>query len=393
MFVAAGAVGFAYLFLLNAGGLSASARSFSVTFGGEGDDRGCQIIPARDGYMIVGNTRYGSDQADVWDVWVMKVDSSGRQVWAHTYGGSDDDFVFGRAAVPTSDGGCLIAASSRSVGAGLYDGLVLKLNASGEKVWSRTFGGAEDDYLHSVDSTRDGGYVVAGSVSSFGAGSHDAWLIKLDASGDKIWSRTYGSDDWDVVLTVRATADNGCVVGGYTGDNAWFFKVDASGTQGWSRTWALGSYSFVTSIEPTMDGGYYLAVRYRSGTADHWCGCVYKMDGEGREIWSHRLEGDGMYALNRVLATSDGGCLVCGWFKGDDEDTQTPWLLKLDARGREDWRATYPIDGSVVWVEPLRGGRFMVAGYIRPNPGAKFDLWLATTDRQGRLEVSAGGGP
>ncbi|RJQ04238.1 MAG: hypothetical protein C4551_10845 [Bacillota bacterium] len=389
--VVAGAAGFAYLFLLNAGGPSASAKSLSVTFGAEGDDAGFQIIPAPDGYIIVGQTSsYGSGQADIW---VMKVDSAGRQVWAHTYGGPDRERVFGRPAVATGGDTYLIATSSSSVGAGGYDGLVLKLDGSGEKVWSQTFGGAKSDYLNSADVTTDGGYILAGIVSSFGAGYYDAWLIRLGASGDKIWSRTYGSADADAAYAARATPDGGCVVGGYTGDKAWFFKVDASGAQGWSRTWSLGSGAWVTVIEPAGDGGYYLLTLYYSDTEGTISCSVYKTDAEGREIWSFPIEGPGVYGANGLSATSDGGCVVCGWFLATGAETETPWLLKLDARGGEDWRATYPMDGSVVWVEPLRGGRFMVAGYMYPNSGAERDLWLATTDRQGRLEVSAGGGP
>src|SRR3972149_5057036 len=80
--------------------------------------------------------------------------------------------------------------------------------------WAKTYGGAGSDIAYSVTPTSDGGYVVAGRTSSFGAGSSDAWVFKLDATGAIIWQKTYGGPAYDRAWSVQATPGGGFVVAG-----------------------------------------------------------------------------------------------------------------------------------------------------------------------------------
>ena len=101
--------------------------------------------------------------------------------WQKTFGGSNDD---GASSVQqTSDGGYIIAGGT------LYNmssrnAWLIKTDSSGNKVWDRTFGGAGGYDAISVQQTSDGGYIIAGQTDSFGAGRGDAWLIKTDANGN-----------------------------------------------------------------------------------------------------------------------------------------------------------------------------------------------------------------
>ena len=116
--------------------------------------------------------------------------------WNMTFGGADDDW--GTSVQQTFDGGYIFAGYTDSYGAGSCDFWLVKTDANGTEQWNETFGGTEADYGWSVQQTTDGGYIIAGETSSYGAGNGDAYLIKTDASGGKEWEKTFGGsgDDW-----------------------------------------------------------------------------------------------------------------------------------------------------------------------------------------------------
>src|SRR5262249_49744603 len=141
------------------------------------------------------------------DLWVLKLDAIGNAVWQKSYGGSASD---GAGAVrQTPDGGYVVAGYTRSYGAGQFDAWGIKLDADGNVTWQKTDGGTGFDFASDVQPTADGGYIVAGSTTSFGAGSDDAWVLKLDANGNVIWQKTYGGADSDGASAVHTTADGG----------------------------------------------------------------------------------------------------------------------------------------------------------------------------------------
>ncbi|TET24925.1 MAG: hypothetical protein E3J73_07285 [Candidatus Bathyarchaeum sp.] len=97
--------------------------------------------------------------------------------WNKTYGGPSYDY--GYSLVQCDDGGYAVAGHTYSFGAGSWDCWLVKVDVSGNVEWNQTYGGTSDDLARSVVETGDGGYVIAGYTSSFGAGSADFWLIKL----------------------------------------------------------------------------------------------------------------------------------------------------------------------------------------------------------------------
>ena len=145
-------------------------------YGGPGFDL-CEDLESTSdgGYVLVGRTdSFGAGRSDFW---LIKVDSSGNMAWNKTYGGTMYDGAY--SVVKTSDGGYALAGTTQSFGAAYDDFWLVKTDVNGDMEWNKTYGGAYPDYGHTVEQTSDGGYIVAGSTSSFGAGYLDAWLIKL----------------------------------------------------------------------------------------------------------------------------------------------------------------------------------------------------------------------
>jgi hypothetical protein len=114
--------------------------------------------------------------------------SHAQQRWERNYGGTNRDI--GRSVQQTQDGGYIVAGETNSFGNG-YQVYLIRTNASGDTLWTRTYAGTGDDWGESVQQTQDGGYIVAGFTTSFGSYTQ-VYLIKTNASGDTLWTRNYG---------------------------------------------------------------------------------------------------------------------------------------------------------------------------------------------------------
>jgi ABC-type cobalt transport system substrate-binding protein len=152
-----------------------------------------------------------------------------------TFGGAQDDRA--NDVIQTQDGGYLIVGETSSFGAGEKDIYVLKLDKSGNKQWEKTFGGKDDDEANAVVQTQDGGYLIVGGTNSFGAGwdAWDAYVLKLDKNGNKQWAKTFGGKDYDEAKAVIQTQDGGYLTVGWTksfgvgGGDVYIIFLDKSG--------------------------------------------------------------------------------------------------------------------------------------------------------------------
>jgi len=177
-----------YADLYGAGGLdvwliktnSTGGHEWNKTFGGTSDDEGWSVQQTTDnGYIIAGRTKsFGAGNNDVW---LIKTDSNGVMTWNKTFGGAGSDD--GYSVQQTSDGGYIVAGDKNATGNNVYDVWLIKTNSTGGPEWNKTYGGSSSDIGYSVDTMSDGGYAIAGSTASFGAGSDDAWLITTDSFG------------------------------------------------------------------------------------------------------------------------------------------------------------------------------------------------------------------
>ena len=244
-----------------------ASRRWSRTFGGTNGDGASSVQQTADGGYIVAGSTYSFGAGDS-DVYLIKTDQNGEigkgKGWTKTFGGTNRDPA--SSVQQTSDGGYIVAGWTESFGAGNIDVYLIKTDRSGSEVWSRTFGGSHLDQAWSVQQTSDGGYIVAAWTRSFGAGGYDVYLIKTDANGDEVWSRTFGGSGWDSVSSVQQTSDGGYIVAGSTesfgaGDrDAYLIKTDADGNEVWSRTTFGGSgWDSGSSVQQTSDGGYIVA--------------------------------------------------------------------------------------------------------------------------------------
>jgi hypothetical protein len=215
---------------------------------------------ADSGYLVAGQA---ASPTNGYDVFLVKTDSDGDTIWTRMYGGTEYDRA--RSAQQTPDG-YIVVGETESFGSGESDIWLLKTNRDGDTVWTRTYGGTEQDKGYSVQPTPDGHYVSAGWTRSHGAGGCDVWLIKTDAGGNTIWAKTYGGSSNDCGLSVQVTSDSGYIVSGWSipdgapAADAYLVRTDADGDTLWTKT--FGDFSPTekgSSVWLTSDSGYIVA--------------------------------------------------------------------------------------------------------------------------------------
>jgi hypothetical protein len=254
------------------------------TYGGLNNDWAFSVVQTSDGgYAMEGvTTSFGAGGRDGW---LIKTDADGNMQWNKTIGGTDNDFLY--SLVTTNDGGYAVGGHTYSFGAGAEDYWIVKTDAAGNIQWNQTYGGTGTDFDYRLIHTADGGYAMAGYTNSFGAGGMDCWLVKTDALGNMQWNQTYGGTGGDYGSRVLQTADGGYVMIGYTssfgagGTDFYVVKTDAAGNVQWNQTYGgTGNEQGEMAIQ-TIDGGYAIAGNTNSFGAGGQDFYVVKTDEDG----------------------------------------------------------------------------------------------------------------
>jgi hypothetical protein len=362
--------------------------SFSATFGGFRNDYGNSVQQTSDsGYIIAGSTIPVGATHEY--VWLFKTDASGKKLWDRIYGGAGS--AEGHSVQQTIDGGYIVAGHYTYRDSRREDVWLIKTDSSGNKLWDMTFGGIGDDEACSVQQTLDGGFVVAGQTISSGAGEYDVWLIKTDASGNRLWDRTFGGAEFDLGRCVQQTSDGGYVVAGFTfsfgagSADVWLIKTDSMGERIWDKTYGDTNSDYGYSAQQTTDGGYIVAgsTDPERGFSAVW---LIKTDALGNKVWEKTLQRSGEDVGRSVRQTSDGGYVITGVTLSDYPDLRRRvWLVKTDSSGNEIWDKTFDAadggEGSSV-AQTLDGG-YIITGFVVPNRARGSDVLLIKTDADG----------
>jgi len=197
----------AYIVKLDKHGNELSA----YTVGGEKDDVATALTRTRGGEFVMVGYREIERAGDA-DFFLMKLDQSGKKIWAKTYGEAYEDTLEGVTA--TVDGGIVAIGKTRSYGSEQSDLTVMKYDAAGKLIWHKIYGFKYYDYGNAVATTRDGGFILAGGTNSLGRGNHSMYVIALDRAGELIWSHVYGDERKDVAYGAARMSDGSIIVVG-----------------------------------------------------------------------------------------------------------------------------------------------------------------------------------
>jgi len=356
--------------------LSASAQQFLKVYQDAGNlpQFGFVHEPTNDGGFVLagyeGNT--GSE-----DALLLKLNATGTVVFAKRLAGSATDQFF--SAQQTADGGYVASGFSRSFPSDpiFGDVVVVKTDASGNLSWLRTLGnpappGDRFEFGFDIRQTSDGGYIVAGQTSSVwpNLGQDDAWLVKLDNSGNTVWARAYGNltgSGSDRAYSVRQTSDGGYVFVGATTndlgqDDIWLVRVDSSGTPLWGRVVGSAAADWGLSVVETSDGGFAVA-GYTEAFANR-DGVVFKTDGNGNMQWLQVLDLGQNEQLSSIRELPSGDFVAVGTSGTLPPPPSQAWIVTLSSSGAVINSFTYAPSvaaASFSSVRPAAGG-FSVLG-------------------------------
>jgi hypothetical protein len=324
LLIAASSIGFA-------DAADAPTTQWSQTYGGTNlDDAVCVIETSDGGYALTGNTQ--SFGAGSTDAWLIKTDQFGNELWNKNYGGPNNDVAL--CVVVTNDGGYAIAGCTYSFGAGSGDFWLIKTDAAGTMLWSKTYGGTNIDGAYCIVQTSDGGYALTGSTASFGAGNDDAWLIKTDQFGNELWNKNYGGTNMEEARCVVVTSDGGYALTGYTtsygvgSGDFWLIKTDAAGNTLWTKTYGGTNLDAAFGMVVTSDGGYALAGLTSSFGAGGWDFWLVKTDASGTMHWSQTYGGANYDYGCCVVETIDGAYALAGPTGSFGAGSNDFWLIK-----------------------------------------------------------------
>jgi hypothetical protein len=297
------------------------------------------------------------------DYWIVKLTSTGGIDWQKSFGGSNNEWP--HSIRQTTDGGYIIAGTSISEDyditgyIGWYDFWILKLTSTGQLNWQKSFGGTSGDYAYSVQQTTDGGYIIAGSSYSNDGdvsgnnGDIDYWIVKLTSDGNLDWQKSLGGSSYDEALSVQQTKDGGYIIAGtsasYDGDitgshgyrDYWIVKLTSDGNLDWQKSLGGSYIENAFSIQQTTDGGYIVAgssasddddVSANKGNRDYW---IVKLTATGKIDWEKSLGGSGWDEPYSIQQTTDGGYIIAGESASDNGDVSGNhgetdfWIVKI----------------------------------------------------------------
>jgi len=190
------------------------------------------------------------------------------------YGGVADDY--GSRVLQMDDGGYIVASITESFGAGYRDIYLIRTDEYGDVTWTKTYGGTGYEQPNAMKKTNDGNIIIAGETSSFGAGNSDCYLIKINQDGDTLWTRTYGGADEDGACDVIQTSDNGLILVGYSSSYTTVFcslyivKTNSDGDTIWTKTYEKSFANIASSICQLTEMAILLLGRhYYQGNSKH----------------------------------------------------------------------------------------------------------------------------
>ncbi len=303
---------------------------WTKTYAELGMEQAYSVIQTDDeGFLLVGYTRLSDNEG-----YMVKTDSLGNVLWTKIYGGwfepSNEGF---NSVLQTPDGGYILAGTTAYGSPKMW---LVRTDSFGDSLWTRRYGGNTEEVAVRLMATSDGGYALAGWTNSFGAGARDGWLLKTNASGDSLWSQTYGGTNTEYVYDAIKTSDDGFLLAGRTSSygaglaDAWVVKTDSLGAVEFTTTYGGPYDEEARTVIETSDGNYLLAGKtatYVYGTIDAW---VVKFNTVGDTLWTRHFGGSEADIANSIIQLDDGNYLMAGSYRTAVPFADFAWLFCLE---------------------------------------------------------------
>jgi hypothetical protein len=298
------------LFVAAAALAQAPDTLWTRAYGGPNQEQANAVCRAANGDFLLAGWTMPSNQIDFFAV---RISSFGDTLWTRSYGGTTWDIAY--SACPTSDGGFALAGytTGATTGADYY---LIKINAQGDTLWTRTYGGIYSDVATAVRQLPDGGYMLAGTSASFGSHQDHVYLIRTNAQGDTLWTHTYDSGHPEHTVAAQPTTDGGYIIAATsyiqpTVPDIYIVKTNSVGDTLWTRLYGGPRPQSASSVQQCSDGGYIIG-----GTDSTVTGgqdfLLIRTDDMGVPLWSRTYGYSGIDIAASARQCPDGGFVVVG---------------------------------------------------------------------------------
>ena len=292
-------------------------KVWEKTYGGEFSDSPSRILQTPDGgYIISGTTEsYGAKNTDMY---LLRIDADGNELWHKTFGGDPYENV--SRIMPTSDGGYLLFGTTREFQS---DVLIVKVNADGDSQWQKIIGGNGGEAVGEVLEKESGdGFIFVGRTTSQDPAFEDTdiWLVEMDNSGNIVSQHNYGSSIYDVGNGLIKTADGSFIITGTTlsddkARQSYILKVNPDYSIAWEKSFGGTNNDSFGQVQQQSNGDLLIVgSSVREVTTEHTYSqaVIYKLDDSGNEITSETFAGSKSVSLSSLEPTSDGGFILSG---------------------------------------------------------------------------------
>ncbi len=250
------------------------------------------------------------------NLWLIKLDKNGNKLWYKDYGSEYDEKA--NSMVETYDKGYAIAGMTKNTDDFEEDAWIIKVDSSGNKLWEAQFGYDKTDYASDIIETYDHNLISCGMMSSQGREHKSIWLVKLDSLGNEIWNNTYELNKWNVGTSLVQGLDSNIYVAAYTRMNSLFeydialLKINTDGELIWKKVFSWGRRDQSTSITRSYDGGIIISGFSRQGKELSSDFAISKFDSNGTLVWDTVFQRKSLDYSNKVLETMDNGIMIAG---------------------------------------------------------------------------------
>jgi hypothetical protein len=361
------------------------------------------------------------------------VENLGETIAAKTFGGSKNDVA--QSIVKTSDGGYAILGYTQSNDFDIanktnesFDFWLMKFSSEDNLIWSKTFGGSDDDRGTDIIATNDGGFALLGysksndGDASLNAGSQDFWVLKITSDGNLSWQKTFGFAGADYGTCLTETNDNGYLITGvldvtasggqgnakssqkHAGGDIWAIKIDNTGTLVWSKFYGGSFTDAPLGVVKTTDNGFVIAassdsndfnISNNKGTYDFW---VLKIAADGTLVWEKNFGGSEIDEPRGITATNDGNFIIVGDTRSSDKDVANNngaadlWIIKVSNDGNLLWEKTFGAASFDVArsISNTQDNGFIISGSSRSSDASftnqgQNDAWVLKVDASANL--------
>ena len=288
-------------------------------------------LTSDNGFIIGGETTSYEKKG----IFVLRLDSNGDSLWMTILGNETIDHLTNKSAIVETENGDILVTGWGWRPPNANQILLFKLDSTGNEIWEKNYGGNNDDFSSSILTVNSASFLISGFTYSFGLGNTcDGYLIKINAQGDTIWTKTYGGDSYDSFHSVKNTYDNGFIAVGSTqsfgnSEQGYLVKTDYEGNLEWQVDIGDSLIQGLLDVCPSSNHNFVACGYVLHIPSYHEDALLVHLDSDGKIIEQKIFTSKGISGISSIERIFDNNFIGGGLISSTDNDPLDFWLIKF----------------------------------------------------------------